>query len=212
MESFPRHNCLIYEGAPSRHLPALAAAVRDKLQQKHRCLILNSPAMLTGLRSYLAALGVDVAAETARGSLALSSAQHLMDGRYFDARLMIDALSATLEDTLRDGYAGLWATGDMGWEFGPEKDFTHLLEYEWRLEEFMRANPQLSGICQYRADMLPRAVMRMGLLAHRSIFVNETLSMINPQYLRPERYHAAAVENCDLDGFINQLLAQAPLS
>ena len=32
---------------------------------------------------------------------------------------------------LDDGYSGLWATGDMSWEFGPAKDFSMLLEYEW---------------------------------------------------------------------------------
>ena len=32
MQTGHRHQCLIYEGAPSLHLPALAAAARDKLR------------------------------------------------------------------------------------------------------------------------------------------------------------------------------------
>jgi hypothetical protein len=46
MQPSPRHQCLIYEGAPSKHLPALAAIIHDKLQQNHRCLYLNSPTMV----------------------------------------------------------------------------------------------------------------------------------------------------------------------
>jgi hypothetical protein len=207
-----RHSCLIYEGPPSRQLPALAAIAREKLQQNYRCFYLNSPPMVAGMRSYLAASGVDVAKEVARGSLLLSSTQHLADGDRFDVQLMIDALQSALELALNDGYSGLWATGDMSWEFGPANDFSRLLEYEWRLEEFMHANPKLSGICQYRADTLPRAALRHGLLAHTSIFVNQTLSLINPKYLRPERFTGEAAGNFELDRFINKLIAQEALT
>jgi hypothetical protein len=211
MDSPSRHRCMVYEGAPSRQLPALAAAAREKLQQNHRCLYLNSPAMVAGMRSYLAAAGVDVAEETSRGSLVLSAAQNLVNGDTFDVEYMIDGLKAALDRALHDGYTGLWATGDMSWEFGPTKDFSKLLEYEWRLEEFMHENPQMSGVCQYRADMLPRAAMRHGVLAHTSIFVNETLSLINPQYLRPEHTQEAN-ENLGLDAFINKLIAKEALN
>ncbi len=212
MDSPSRHCCLIYEGPPSRQLPALAAAAHEKLQQNHRCLYLNSPAMVAGMRSYLAATGIDVAEETARGRLIFSSAQHLLNGDRFDVEFMIDALKSTLDRALHDGFTGLWATGDMSWEFGPVKDFSKLLEYEWRLEEFMHDNPEMSGICQYRSDILPRAAMRQGLLSHISVFVNQTLTLMNPQYLRPERFTREADTNFELDHFINSLIAQEALS
>ncbi len=212
MESLSRHRCLIYEGAPSRQLPALAAAAQEKLQQNHRCLYLNSPPMVAGMRSALAAIGVDVAAETARGSLVLTSAQHMPDGYQFSVDALIRTLGAALEAALRDGYSGLWATGDMAWEFGPANDFSKLLEYEWHLEEFMLAHPEMSGVCQYRADILPRAAMRHGLLTHSSIFINQTLSLLNPQYLRPEQRTAGASEKIELDAAINQILSQEALN
>ena len=212
MESLSRHRCLIYEGAPSRQLPALAAAAREKLLQNNRCLYLNSPPMIAGMRSYLAAIGVDVAEESACGRLVLSSELHLLDGCRFDVQYMMECLKTSLDGALRDGYAGLWATGDMGWEFGPAKDFSRLLEYEWRLEEFLRANPEMSGICQYRADMLPRAAVRSAAVAHSTLFVNETLSLVNPQHLRPEQFSSEAGADLNLDGFINGLLSQGTLS
>ncbi len=212
MECASRHHCLIYEGAPSRQLPALAAVAHEKLQQNYRCLYLNSPPMVAGMRSYLAAAGVDVSHETARSSLFLSSAQHLAPGEPFDVQRMIDSLKSALDLALDYGFSGLWATGDMSWEFGPTKDFSRLLDYEWRLEEFLQANTQMSGVCQYRADMLPREAMRHGVLAHSSIFVNQTLSLINPRYLHPERYTREAVENFELDQFINKLISQETLN
>src|ERR1700733_10774036 len=187
MTPLPRHQCLIYDGAPSRHLPMLAAIVRQKLQQGLRCLYLNSIPMVAGMRSYLAAAGVDVAREAHDGSLVLSSEQsHLVDGMRFDPEGMIAGLERALDQALDDGYAGLWATGDMTWEFGPEKDFSKLLEYERGLEALFRAQPALSGVCQYHADMLPDEAVRDGLSLHQTVYVNETLSHLNPQYMAAE--------------------------
>src|ERR1700728_984631 len=157
METLPRHQCLIYEGAPSRHLRAGAAVTRDKLEQNYRCLYLNSPPMVAGMRSYLAAAGVDVAGETARENLVMSAEQsHLIDGKTFSVDLLMTDLECALDEALKAGYAGLWATGDMTWELGPEIGSGKLLEYEWRLENFFRAHPEMNGICQYHIDTLPR--------------------------------------------------------
>ncbi len=212
MDSPSRHRCLIYEGPPSQQLPALVAATRKKLQQNCRCLYLNSPAMVAGMGSYLAASGVDVAHEVARGGLVLSSEQHLIDDYRFDIQHMINGLQSALEDALQQGFRGLWATGDMTWEFGPQKDFSSLLEYEWRFEEFMNEHPEISGICQYRADLLPRSAMRNGLVAHATIFVNQTLSRLNPHYIHPKSFTPDSTDNPELDGFINDLIAQETLN
>jgi hypothetical protein len=205
METLPRHQCLIYDGAPSRHLAAVAAVTRDKLEQDCRCLYLNSPPMVAGMRSYLAAAGVDIEHEVGRGSLVLTSEQgHLAEGR-FDAERMVETLEAAIQLALRDGYVGLWATGDMTWEMGTEKDFTKLVEYEWRLEKLFAKYPELSGICQYHASTVPRDAMRQGLLVHPTLFVSETLSLLNVHYVGPDAFRQGAGRNAELDAMIGQL-------
>lgn len=202
MEPVPRHQCLIYKGAPSKHLPALAQVMRGKLQQNYRCLYLNSPPMVAGLRSYLAAAGADVAKEVARGRLILSSdRQHLADGS-FNIDLMLKTLENLVDNVVRDRYTGLWAVGDMTWELGALSDPVRLLEYEWRLEKMFHQRPELSGICQYHADTLPRNMMRQSLLVHPSIFVNETLSLVNPHYF----YSAAHANQPDHSANLDQAL------
>jgi MEDS: MEthanogen/methylotroph, DcmR Sensory domain len=212
MEPAPRHQCLIYSGAPSKHLMALAATMRGKLQQNYRCLYLNSPPMVAGLRSYLAAGGVDVAQEVARGRLLLSSdRQHLADGR-FDMDRMLQGLENLLTNALRDRCTGLWAVGDMTWELGAERDPSILLEYEWRLEKIFRRRPELSGICQYHADTLPRRMMRQSLLVHPSIFVNETLSLVNPHCLYSEARANAPDDSATLDEVLTHLCQAGDIS
>jgi hypothetical protein len=178
-----RHQCLLYSGSPARHLPALAALMRRKLEERHRCLYVDSPPMVAGIRSFLSAAGVEVACEVGKGSHILSFDQgHLVD-RHFDVDLMLRSLEEAVEQALDDGYLGLWATGDMTWEFGSRKEMAKLLEYEWKLEDLFRRQPSLCGICQYHLDTLPPEAVRQGLLTHPSIFINQTLSRLNPHYL-----------------------------
>ncbi len=184
MEPASRHQCLIYKGSPAGHLRALAAVMRDKLREGHRCLYFDSPPMVAGMRSYLAASGVDVAAEIEKGSLVLSSDQPYLVNEHFDAERMLRALDDAVKQALSDGYTGLWATGDMTWEIGAEKDVMKLLEYEWELEHLFRRQPCLSGVCQYHADTLA-AGSHTRRVAHASVDFHKSNPLAAKSALRP---------------------------
>jgi hypothetical protein len=113
---------MIYEGSPAKHLRGLAATIVENLNKHKRCFYLNSPTMVAGIRSYLAATGLDLARELEAGALILSSDQsHLIDGQFDNGR-MLAMLNNAVDEALRDGFCGLWATGGMTWEFGSEKN------------------------------------------------------------------------------------------
>ena len=183
MTGIPRHQCLIYRGAPSEQLAGLALLIRKKLAGNFRCLYLNSPAMVAGIRAYLTSSGLDVHDAVVNGRLILSSSHdHLVDGA-FDPKRILRMLKDAYDGALADGHAGLWASGDMAWEFGPSRDFDTLVQYERALEAFFQAHPNLQGVCQYHADVLPSDVVKSGLTLHPAIYVNETLSRLNAQYV-----------------------------
>jgi hypothetical protein len=138
--------------------------------------------MVAGMRSRLVATGLDLPAFLARRALILTSDQgHLINGK-FDVDEMIALLGDAVQKAVADGYAGLWATGDMTWEFGSEKNLEKLREYERRLEDLMRKAPALSGICQYHRDTLPPDAVQTALEMHPALYVNSTLSRLNPEY------------------------------
>jgi DcmR-like sensory protein len=204
MERESRHQCLIYEGPPSQKLTVLATMIQQKLNQGYRCLYLNSAPMVAGMRSYLAAMDTDVADEIAKGRLLLSS-DPVSAGSSFDIDGMLLKLEDALNQALSDGYKGLWATGDMTWEFSPGQDFARLMEYERRLEELFCRRSELCGICQYHRDTLPPEVMRHGLLTHQTIFINETLSRVNPYNLQAGLAARRKPMNRELDEMVSAL-------
>ena len=187
MERESRHQCMVYNGPPSQKLRILAVILKRKLEEGYRCLYLNSAPMVAGMRSTLAAMGIDVSYEIAKGRLVLSS-EPVSSGRDFNSEALLAKLEDSLDQAMNDGYKGLWATGDMTWEFGPEKNFSKLLEYEWGLEELFQKRKELCGICQYHLDTLPQEAMRQSLMTHPGIVISDTLSRINPHYLRSTQY------------------------
>lgn len=202
----PRHHCLVYEGSPERHLPVLAAAIRQKLRQGYRCFYLNSPEMVAEMRTCLQETGLDVAAQLEKGALVVSSDQCLRADGKFDSEAMLRGLADSLERALADGYKGLWASGDMKWEFGPSGDFSELLDYERRLDEFFETHPELIGVCQYHADVLPRQAMREGLLAHPSVFINETMELLNPHYEPAKPVEKKVERTSEVESSLDRLL------
>lgn len=200
-----RHQCLIYDGTPSSHQPAVAAILLDKLKQNYRCLYLHNPSMIAGIRSHLAATGLDVEHELREASLVLTSNRPHLAGGHFDVEAMIESLEDTLNRAIRDGYKGLFATGDMSWELGMEKEPSKLLEYEWRLDSLFEKRKELSGICQYHVGSLAREMMRHSLLSHPSIFISAKKSTVNPHYAGSRSFPHDPVANARLDSHIVRL-------
>jgi predicted HicB family RNase H-like nuclease len=178
-----RHQAFMDPGSSSGHIPMVAAVIKTKLEQNHRCLYFNNESMVANLRSDLMAIGVDVAHETGNNTLVFSSQMsHLNEDQTFDIDRMIATLEETLNQTLRDGYVGLWASGDIAWELGPKREFDQLQQYETQLEDFVRTHAEFSGICLYHAGVLPAAAMQTGYEMHPSFFISETESRLNPAY------------------------------
>lgn len=145
-------------------------------------MYLNSPDMVAGMRRHLFAAGLDLKKELERGALVLSSDQgHLNRGR-FDIARMLQLLEGAANGAVSDGFAGLWASGDMTWEFAGESNLDKLSEYELRLEEVMWRHPHLSGICLYRRDTLPAHAIETALVSHSSLYLSASLSEVNPRY------------------------------
>lgn len=189
METFERpisrHKCLLYEGDPTELLSVVIPFLKAGLSQARRCLYLGDPQTLRIVANSLRAQGVDVDRETGRGALLLSSDRSGMDGDGFDPAAMVGKLRNLVQEASRDGFDGLYATGDMRWELGSDDNFDRLLEYEARLEDVFQELP-LYGICQYHRGLVPARALRDALLTHSAVYLGESFDRDNLFYLPPE--------------------------
>jgi MEDS: MEthanogen/methylotroph, DcmR Sensory domain len=206
-----RHQGFFSNGSPSHHIPMIAAVIKKRLIQNHRCLYFNSEQMVAELRSGLAEIGVNVSRETSKHSLVfVSSLGHLRDDQTFDVDRMIAGLGDALNQTLQDGYVGLWASGDIAWEFGDKGDFGQLRHYEMQLEEFMCAHAEMSGVCLYDATGLPLEAMQTGREVHPSFFISENESHLSPAYSSKRQLGPMATPEAILEvSFPDDILVRA---
>jgi signal transduction histidine kinase len=180
-----RHKCLIYEGDPGEQLPVVIPFLKEGLQENWRCLYLGKPEVVDMIRSGLTAQHVDVSREMDRGKLILSSdREHLGNGSFYPHK-MVNFIGTLVDGAVNDGFQGLCATGDMRWEFGSDKNFGLLMEYEALLEQKLRNLP-IRAICQYHRDILPAEVVHDALVTHRSAYIGGMLNRDNLYYIPPE--------------------------
>ena len=67
--------------------------------------------MVAGMRSTLAAMDINIA-EVTKDRLILSS-DPVSSGRDFNSEAMLGKLEDLLDQAIKDGYKGLWASGDI---------------------------------------------------------------------------------------------------
>jgi signal transduction histidine kinase len=202
-----RHKCLIYDGDPSEQLPVVVPLLVDGLRDNWRCLYLGDPAAVEMIGTALERKGIDTQSEAKRGALVLSSDRsHLKDGR-FDASVMLEGLSSSIDDAVQSGFRGLCATGDMRWELGADENFELLLDYEARLDQIFRDKP-LRGICQYHRRMVPAKALRDALVTHRSMFLGGALNRDNLFYVPPELTLASADGGAELGQWMYEQVAR----
>jgi signal transduction histidine kinase len=180
-----RHKCLIYEGDPKEQMPVVVPFLKEGLQDNWRCMYLGRPEVVDMISTSLMAQDIDVSGEMSRGKLILSSARDNLGNGSFHPHKMVEFLGVMIDDAVKDGFEGLCATGDMKWEFGSDKNFGLLMEYEALLEQVLRDKP-VRAMCQYHKDILPAQVIHDALLTHRSAYIGGMLHRDNLYYIPPE--------------------------
>jgi hypothetical protein len=54
--------------------------------------------------------------------------------------------------------------------------------------------------------------MRQSLLVHPSVFLSQTLSLLNPHYMRPESFLHEAAQNASLDAIVGRICQSGSMS
>lgn len=161
-----QHVCLVYS-SKAEQMTAVVPWIVEGLKREEKCLYLADHNTADEIKTGLAKGGVNVEQECRRGALVFGGKHetYLRGGR-FEPQAMLELWQQVTEDSLKSGFSGLRATGEMTWALGPEPGCERLVEYESGLDAFFKKSRALA-LCQYAWPRFSAPVLKDVLRVHR---------------------------------------------
>jgi hypothetical protein len=206
------HYCGIFR-SDADHRTIVVDFVREGVRRDEKIVYLVNLTSPAQLRAMLVAGGVDVDTLMAKGQLVIKTAReaYLRDGE-FDPDRMIARLADETDQALSEGYPALRATGEMTWALGGEPGSERLIEYESRLNEFIRQHDRFYGICQYDRRRFDAEMLVDVLHTHpRVLYGQDALDNSGMYFVPPEVFRERDRPSATLDTWLKNLGAKGTI-
>lgn len=198
-----QHACLVYDGRTEDALALAAPFAAGAFAAGERCLYVVGEHDPERVRASLAAAGVDVAREEARGALVLVDRWEVSfpDGE-FDPTAMIGFVRQAIAQALADGFGGVRVVAEMTWALQMGVGANKLIHYE-ALGNHLYPGEPLVALCLYDRARFPAAVCLDALRVHPWVAVG-AVAYDNLYYEPPE----AVIEGAAADARVGWMLEQ----
>jgi hypothetical protein len=176
------HFAIIYDN-PDEQLDFIVPFLRMGLERGEKAVFIYDDNAVETVIDAMARHGIDVTAATASGALSIITKKHAyLKNDDFDPDWMVDFLAQAVEDSKREGFAAVRASGEMTWALSPAGDaHDRLVEYECKLNAFF-PDYDMSGICQYNRNRFrPETLMHVLHTHPKLVFRGEVCE--NPYYI-----------------------------
>src|SRR3984893_12935345 len=182
------HICLIYE-SQGEQLAMPVPSIRMGLERGEKCIFIAPEKTLRDVNEGLHAIGIDVDEAVNSGRLAVASQEdtYLRNG-HFEPDKMTRFLADALEPAIASGFSGLRVVGEMTWALGGDPGTGPLIEYEAKLNYFVRDNP-VAVTCQYDRNRFSPEVI-LNVIRTHPIVIYGNFVCSNPYYVPPEEFLA----------------------
>jgi hypothetical protein len=181
--SWGDHICTIFENR-EQQMAVMVPFMAHGLAAGQRCVWASSEAAGEEFRQALTRAGGDVPTLEASGQLLIipDVGYYLNDGIFEPERTL--ELGLTLyEDSLRAGYTGIRATGDISWLASDPVDLDLWERYEHEFTRRLRGRPVVA-VCQYDQRRFSGAFVVAALHTHPIVILGETVCL-NPFLTSP---------------------------
>lgn len=199
------HLCLIYDSQEQQFAAALPY-LRAGLERGEKCLYIVDENTAAAVLDALRKGGIDVDHYRRSGALttADSHVTYLKEGR-FDPDGMIAFLTQAIAEARATRFSGLRTLlGEMTWVLGKSDGIDRLIEYESKLNLFIRDH-DARVICQYnRARFSPELIL--GVLRTHPLVVYGGLVCKNPYYIPPDEFQSPNQASQEVERFLHNIL------
>jgi MEDS: MEthanogen/methylotroph, DcmR Sensory domain len=177
------HLCAIQENKRDQ-LSAAAAFIRGGLE-RGECLYVADASKPEAIIATLRSQGVDIDRAHKSGMLTISDKRTYLHHGHFVPDEMIRFLAQSYREA-RSKYAGFRFAGEMSWVLGRATGADSLIEYEAKLNNFLRKH-KASILCQcFRPDF--DAEIILNVLRTRPVVIHQQFMTENPYYIPPKEF------------------------
>ena len=192
-EGFPAgtHMCYIYNDDIERR-DVVSKFVESGLQGRDKVGYFVDLVSPEDMPADLSALGIDLPAGIDAGGLSVTRAldTYCPDGTFLPERVL-ENLRTMYSSSVREGYAGARASGEMTWALRGLPGSERLIEYEALINTVVAEYPT-TAVCQYDARRFDGATLFDVLNVHPMMIIRGQV-VRNPYYLAPEHFLAKHV-------------------
>ena len=180
------HLCVPYQSL-AEHLAVAAPFIAIGLERRERCFYIQGDVAASALLPAVESLGVDTGTALRSGALQPTPypEPYIQDGR-FDPDRMVQWLERKEAEAREAGFSSVRYAGEMTWALGPHPEVDRLVEYEAKLNPFVRQR-RMAVLCQYDRGRFPSEIVREMLATHPTVVARGWVCA-NPNYIPPERY------------------------
>jgi anti-anti-sigma regulatory factor len=159
------HACLTFSD-PDERLDIVSAFVRDGIKGYAKVVCLTEALSPEQLEAELVDRGVPAAVDLPSGQLTVAGSERpLLAAGVLTAGQLVDRLARLVDESAREGFAGLRFTADMCWVNRPGAAADQLPVFE-RLVSKLFADGRLTAICQYDRETFDAVTLAVAAETH----------------------------------------------
>jgi PAS domain S-box-containing protein len=180
------HLCLVYE-TQEQQLSAAISFMQTGLERHEACLYVADANTTTTILDSMREQRIEVNAALNDGSLRVSYNREIYTKPgHFDPDWMLGSLGEIVRAVKAAGFSALRWAGEMTWVTGIDPSPERLLEYEAKLNLFLRDNDAVA-LCQYDRKRFSPEILVQVIRTH-PIVVYGAYVCKNPYYVPPDEF------------------------
>lgn len=172
------------------------------LKQNIRCIYITGDADTTAVVEQVRALSTELA--DTGDLLVLDKADTYSKAGKFDPDKLISMIKTMVESAISDGYIGLAITGEISWVLDYEDGEDLIIEYEWKLNEYIFDSYPVTALCRYNINRFSHEMIRNIIQLHPIILWQNNIHE-NPYYIPPEGFKNNEIARYQVDIWLQNI-------
>lgn len=180
----------------------IAAYIHSSLSRNERCIYITGDADTFFVLQQIKALSKG---DGVSGELVMldKSEVYSKDGK-FNPDKLISKIISLVETARHDGYTALSITGEISWVLDYDDGEALIIEYEWKLNEYIFNKYPVSALCRYNITKFSDEMIKNIIQVH-PIIVWDFRIHENPYYIPPEGFKNNTIAKCQVDSWLKNI-------